>query len=75
MHCFHTLCSLLPLAVCCTKVILSNDDGWAEKNVRTFYDDLVHAGDSVILSAPADNESGTGMRLSSGRKGNRKRSD
>ena len=62
MHRLLTLCSLLPLAVCCTKVVLSNDDGWAEKNVRTFYDDLVAAGDSVVLSAPAENESGTGMR-------------
>ena len=70
-----TLCSLLPLAVCCTKVVLSNDDGWAEKNVRTFYDDLVAAGDNVILSAPADNESGTGMRSTSGGKGNWKKSD
>ncbi|CAF9912606.1 MAG: hypothetical protein HETSPECPRED_000985 [Heterodermia speciosa] len=60
MYRFLTICSVLPLAVCCTKVVLSNDDGWAEKNVRTFYDDLVAAGDSVVLSAPADNESGTG---------------
>ena len=66
MHRLLALCSLLPLTVCCTKVVLFNDDGWAEKNVRTFYDDdLVVAGDNVILSAPADNESGTGMRSTS----------
>ena len=44
-----------------TNVVLSNDDGWAEINIRTFYNTLTNAGDSEVLSAPAENESGTGM--------------
>lgn len=56
--------ALLPLSSGCTNVIPSNDDGWAEINIRTFYNALTAARDSVILSAPAENESGTGKRLS-----------
>lgn len=52
--------ALLPLTVQSTNVVLSNDDGWAEKNIRVFYAALTDAGDSVVLSAPAENESGTG---------------
>ena len=51
---------LLPLGAQCTNVVLSNDDGWAEINIRAFYNALTGAGDSVVLSAPAENESGTG---------------
>ncbi len=51
---------LLPLTVQSTNVVLSNDDGWAEKNIRVFYTALTQVGDSVVLSAPAENESGTG---------------
>ena len=51
---------LLPLVGSCTHVVLSNDDGWAEINIRAFYNTLTAAGDSVVLSAPAENESGTG---------------
>lgn len=51
---------LAPLAAQAVNVVLSNDDGWAEKNIRVFYDTLTSAGESVIISAPADNESGTG---------------
>ena len=54
------LIALLPLTVQGTNVVLSNDDGWAEKNIRVFYTALTNAGDSVVLSAPAENESGTG---------------
>ena len=43
-----------------SNIVLSNDDGWAEKNIRVFYDTLTAAGDSVIISAPAENESGKG---------------
>jgi len=41
-------------------VVLSNDDGWAEKNIRVFYSTLQAAGFNIVLSAPAENESGTG---------------
>ena len=57
--------SLLPLSTQCTNVVLSNDDGWAEINIRSFYNSLTAAGDSVVLSAPAENESGTGTDLCS----------
>ena len=52
---------LLPLIVKGTNVVLSNDDGWAEINIRVFYNALTSGGDSVVISAPAENESGTGM--------------
>ena len=59
-HFFTLLIALLPLTVQSINVVLSNDDGWAEKNIRVFYTALTNAGDSVVLSAPAENESGTG---------------
>ncbi|EMC95773.1 hypothetical protein BAUCODRAFT_71287 [Baudoinia panamericana UAMH 10762] len=52
--------AMLPLATAAVNVVLSNDDGWAEMNIRSLYDGLTDAGFNVILSAPADNESGTG---------------
>jgi len=42
------------------KVLVGNDDGWAEANIRAFYQTLVAAGYDTILSAPVDNKSGTG---------------
>jgi hypothetical protein len=47
-----------------TNVILSNDDGWAELNVRTFFSVLTSAPYvfNVVLSAPAQDESGTGSK-------------
>lgn len=70
------LAALLPFLAHAVNVVLSNDDGWAEINspcfshralqvltveqVRTFYSALTDAGDSVVLSAPAENKSGTG---------------
>jgi hypothetical protein len=52
--------ALLPLAANAINVLLSNDDGWAEINIREFYNSLTSAGFSTIISAPAENESGTG---------------
>ncbi|KAF2193415.1 acid phosphatase precursor [Zopfia rhizophila CBS 207.26] len=43
-----------------TRVIQSNDDGWAEINLRTFFNVLTKAGHNVVLSGPAENQSGTG---------------
>lgn len=51
---------IVALAAQAANIILSNDDGWAEKNIRVFYDSLTAAGENVVLSAPADNRSGTG---------------
>lgn len=50
----------MPLTAQCTNVVLSNDDGWAEINIRSFYNSLTAARDSVVLSAPAQDKSGTG---------------
>lgn len=41
-------------------IIQSNDDGWAEINARTLFNALTTAGHDVVLSAPAENQSGKG---------------
>ncbi|CAI6295622.1 unnamed protein product [Periconia digitata] len=51
--------AVLPFAQA-IRIIQSNDDGWAEANARTFFDALDSAGHDVVLSAPAENQSGTG---------------
>ncbi|KAL5501041.1 hypothetical protein ACEPAH_9428 [Sanghuangporus vaninii] len=43
-----------------TKVVLSNDDGWATANIRALYAALSDEGYDVVLSAPAENKSGSG---------------
>lgn len=52
--------AILTSCALATNIVLVNDDGWAEMNIRQFYDVLTAAGESVIISAPAINESGTG---------------
>ena len=42
------------------RIVQSNDDGWSEANLRTFFDVLDAAGHEVVLSGPAENQSGTG---------------
>lgn len=42
------------------RIIQSNDDGWAEQNLRVFHDVLIEAGHDAIVSAPAENMSGKG---------------
>jgi hypothetical protein len=42
------------------RIIQSNDDGWAESNVRTLFNSLADAGHDVVLSGPAEQKSGTG---------------
>jgi len=41
-------------------VLQTNDDGWAVANIRALNDALNAAGFNVVLSAPTQNESGTG---------------
>ena len=53
------LLPLAALAVGAVNVVQSNDDGWAEINIREFYLSLTDAGFHSIISAPAENESGT----------------
>ncbi|KAJ7058059.1 sure-like protein [Mycena amicta] len=42
------------------KIVLTNDDGWAVAQVRAQFSALTTAGYNPILSAPAENQSGTG---------------
>jgi|SRR6478752_1157753 len=51
--------AILPLAVQAVRIVQSNDDGWAESYIRTFNDALNSAGYDVVLSAPAENKSGS----------------
>jgi 5'/3'-nucleotidase SurE len=53
--------ALLPLAHA-IDIVSSNDDGWAEANIRSIYSALTSSGHSVVVSAPAENKSGSGMR-------------
>lgn len=52
---------LWPLAAHAVNIVSSNDDGWAEVNIRALFESLGDAGHSVVVSAPAENQSGTGM--------------
>jgi 5'/3'-nucleotidase SurE len=57
------LAVLISTSTLASNIILTNDDGWAEINIRVLYDALTAAGESVVLSAPAENESGTGRYI------------
>ncbi|MGH8461253.1 MAG: 5'/3'-nucleotidase SurE [Stenotrophobium sp.] len=41
-------------------ILLSNDDGFETANIRALYQTLKQAGNDVVLSAPTQNNSGTG---------------
>ncbi|KAF5329552.1 hypothetical protein D9619_009022 [Psilocybe cf. subviscida] len=43
-----------------TRIVLTNDDGWAVAQLRAEYTALTAAGYSVLISAPAVNKSGSG---------------
>ncbi|KAK4095720.1 sure-like protein [Parathielavia hyrcaniae] len=54
------LLALLPaLGAHGIRIIQSNDDGWAEQYLRSFHNALVASGHDVVLSAPAENKSGS----------------
>ncbi|KAF3048534.1 hypothetical protein E8E11_007984 [Didymella keratinophila] len=59
MRCALLVAAALPL-VQGIRIVQSNDDGWAEINIRTFFNTLNAAGHQVVLSGPAENQSGTG---------------
>ncbi|KAI1780539.1 sure-like protein [Hypoxylon cercidicola] len=42
------------------RILQSNDDGWAELYIRSLNEALNEAGHDVVLSAPAENKSGSG---------------
>lgn len=56
---------LAPLALAgsarAINIVSSNDDGWAEVNIRAFYEVPTAGGHSVVVAAPAENQSGTGQ--------------
>lgn len=55
-----TILAALPLAQA-ANIIMSNDDGWAEINIRTFYSALIAGGENkAVISGPAENKSGSG---------------
>ena len=56
------LSAVLPLAQA-VRIIQSNDDGWAEINLRTLFNHFDQAGHDVVLSGPAEQQSGTGPSL------------
>lgn len=60
MHINTLILASLPLAANAINIVQSNDDGWAEINLRTFYKTLKSAGYAALISAPAVNKSGTG---------------
>jgi 5'/3'-nucleotidase SurE len=63
MHTLKFVLLLAPTVANALNVVLSNDDGWAEKNIRVLYDSLDASGLNVLISAPAVDRSGTGMSL------------
>ncbi|KAI0920447.1 hypothetical protein AcV5_010176 [Taiwanofungus camphoratus] len=54
---FILLCAA---ATCARNLVLTNDDGWAVASIRGQYEALTKAGFDVVLSAPTENQSGTG---------------
>lgn len=53
--------AIFPLAASAVNIISSNDDGWAETNIRALFESLGAADHSVVISAPAENQSGKGI--------------
>lgn len=52
--------ALQALAAQGLRIVHGNDDGWAELYTRTFNDALRAAGHDVVLSCPAQDQSGRG---------------
>lgn len=54
-----TALSALAGSVQGVRILQSNDDGWAELYIRSLHESLKGAGHDVVLSAPAENKSGS----------------
>lgn len=54
--------ALLLFKVQAVNIVLSNDDGWAELNIRALFEGLMAANHSVVVSAPAYDNSGKGSK-------------
>ncbi|OBZ74910.1 Acid phosphatase [Grifola frondosa] len=65
MHTWTRLVAVLSVvtAINAQNLILTNDDGWAVAQIRAQNDALNAAGFNVVLSAPAENESGQDLRF------------
>jgi len=50
----------LPTPTAAVNILVSNDRGWAELNIRSTFNILEKAGHNMLLVAPADDQSGTG---------------
>jgi 5'-nucleotidase len=46
------------------RILLTNDDGWDAEGITFTHAALVAAGHDVVIVAPAENQSGTGARIS-----------
>ncbi|KAK6818881.1 GTPase-activator protein for ras-like GTPase [Apiospora arundinis] len=57
-----TALSALAGSVQGVRILQSNDDGWAELYIRSLHESLKGAGHDVVLSAPAENKSGSSSR-------------
>lgn len=60
-----TALSALAGSVQGVRIMQSNDDGWAELYIRSLHESLKGAGHDVVLSAPAENKSGSSESASS----------
>ncbi|KAJ3034822.1 hypothetical protein HDV00_004617 [Rhizophlyctis rosea] len=54
------LLAAAPMLASAFKIVMSNDDGWAEINIGTFFKTLEAKGHKLVLSAPAEDQSDTG---------------
>ncbi|KAG4031965.1 hypothetical protein MFRU_008g03150 [Monilinia fructicola] len=64
MHFPTASLTLLAASAHAVNIISSNDDGWAEINIRELYKSLSSGGHDVLVSSPAENQSGAGSRTS-----------
>ncbi|PCH42997.1 sure-like protein [Wolfiporia cocos MD-104 SS10] len=60
MHAARLLVAVFCAYVYAENLVLTNDDGWADAQIRAQYFELTQAGYDVVLSCPAENQSGTG---------------
>lgn len=62
MHFPTASLTLLAASAHAVNIISSNDDGWAEINIRELYKSLSSGGHDVLVSSPAENQSGAGTK-------------
>jgi 5'/3'-nucleotidase SurE len=48
------------------RILVTNDDGWEAAGITAVHEALMEAGHDVVVVAPADNQSGTGARVTFG---------